>query len=53
MTMLIWKRNRTERRKGMSTGGSENGGRQQSRWPLAPPPQLHHHPLSPNPQFHH
>ena len=37
----------------MSTGGSENGGRQQSRWPLAPPPQLHHHPLSPNPQFHH
>ena len=53
MTMLIWKRNRTKRRKGMSTVESDSGGRQQSRWPLAPPLLLQHQLPSLNSQFHH
>ena len=53
MTMLIWKRNRTKRRKGISIEESGSGERQQSRWPLAPPLLLYHHLLCPNSQFHH
>ena len=53
MTMLIWKRNRTKRRKVISIEESGSGERQQSRWPLAPPLLLYHHLLCPNSQFHH